>query len=380
MKSYLLLVLFTFSGINAFAHREKTYYIKGTLQNKEIVIQLEEYGDVCMARYITEDNTYDKTLEGNILRNGYFVLTASYFDAESKQKVVTDSVSLQEVKNDQWQGSWKDKNGDKTDFKLKRLEVEDLNHPCIKAIQKYRITPYLAYKTRQIQFDTLKTEKISKNVYIQYLNEPNSEISWFRISAHKKGITQVDSINTWLESQHLNAINMKYSCVNQGKKGNYSIRFDVFFLDNQLISYQTVTSASCYGVPEADKKELFNLQMTNAKPVFFEDLYWFGENPQTNLTQGEYKWFQYRYKEFGPKVLDLLNQIHPKEMNTVREDGFSYNNVKLWQFPKWHLTPKGIYLGYKSPGTARNNDLTPWAIIPYKKLKPYQTEKFNLGR
>ncbi|MBS2100335.1 hypothetical protein [Carboxylicivirga linearis] len=379
MKSYLLLVLFIISGINAFAHREETYYIIGTLHNKEIVIQLEEYGDVCMARYITEDNMYDKSMEGTILRNGHFVLTASYFNSETNQKVVTDSVSLQEVKTDQWEGSWKDKNGNISDFKLKRLEVEDLNHPCISAIKKYRITPYLAYKTRHIQFDTLKTEKISKHVYVQYLTEPNSDITLFRVKAHKKGILEVDSINTWLESQHLNAINMKYSCVIQGKKGNYSIGFDIFFLDNELISYQTITSASCYGVPEADKKELFNLQMRNAEPIFFEDLYWFGENPQTNLTQGEYKWFQYRYKVFGPKVLDLLNQIHPREMNTKREDGFSYNNVKIWQFPEWHLTPKGVYLGYKSPGTARKNDSTPWSIIPYKKLKSYQTKKFNLG-
>nr|WP_319401890.1 hypothetical protein [uncultured Carboxylicivirga sp.] len=378
MKSYLLLVLFIISGINAFAHREETYYIIGTLHNKEIVIQLEEYGDVCMARYITEENMYDKSMEGTILRNGHFVLTASYFDAKSKQKVVTDSVSLQEVKTDQWEGSWKDKNGNISDFKLKRLEVEDLNHPCISAIKKYRITPYLAYKTRHIQFKEIKTEKISKHIYIAYLKDPQSDITWFRIKKNNKGIQQVDSINTWLEAQQLDAINMKYSCMNTDKKGNYSTSFNVHFLNQHLISYSVNTQSSCYGVEEAPKKMYLTLKLANAAPIQLEELYWFGDKPQPNLTQGEYKWFQYRYNDFGPKVLEILNNLYPKEMEHNGAK-LNYNNVKLWQFPEWYLTTKGLYLKCKSPSITTKMDTESWSILPYKELKPYQTEKYNLS-
>ncbi|MCU4165111.1 hypothetical protein [Carboxylicivirga caseinilyticus] len=380
MKFHLLLIIFFFGCLNLYAHREETYYLKGRLYDKEIVIQLDEYGDVCMARYITEDNLFDQTLEGKILKGGKFILTASYFDDEKRQKVITDSLFLHEIELDKWDGKWIDKNGKQSDFKLKPLLVDELNHPCVKAIKKYRVTPYLAYKTRAIQFETIKTEKIGKNIFIDYLKEPESDITWFRVKSNKKGRMQVDSINTWLEAEQLDAINMTYSCVNLGKQGKYSTSFSIHYIDNELLSYSIIINSSCYGIQEPEKKMYRTLKMANAEAVQFEELYWFGELPQPSYSPGEYQWFQYRYKIYGPKILDLLNELYPEKMNPNDNTAFSYNNVKLWQFPDWYLTPKGIYFECKSPVIIKSEESAPWSVIPYKKLKLYSTGKYKLAK
>ncbi len=376
MKLTILGFLFCLTFVQVFAHREKTYYLFGKINEKEVALQIDEYGTTCMARYITEDDKYDHILEGRIESDGRFILNSTQWDELKKEKIVKDEVFLHEVRTNHWEGTWKYKNGELQHFKLAPIVIDELNHPYVDAIKKYDITPYMAYRTKDIQFVVGKKQKASKGAYIQELTDINTGISFFRVVNNPKKQINAEVINDKLIAAHLGMINSKYACVYAKSKGNYDVMYQVHFLSPDYISYSTSIRQSCYSEHESTVSEYLTYNMKDAEVPMLEDIYWFGERPKPTYRKGEYNWFQYRYKVFGPKILEMLTALYPDKMNPKETQPCNYKDVKLWQFPEWYLTNKGLFIKYKPINKKQCGDIS-WSLLPYKSLKEFRVADFK---
>jgi len=67
--------------------------------------------------------------------------------------------------------------------------------------------------------------------------------------------------------------------------------------------------------------------------------------------------------------LHCLKKIIPNEMKSSEDDRCDYNDPEVWDFPSWHFTEQGLYLGAIFARAARNCDDPEWSIIPYKAIK-----------
>lgn len=370
--------LFFLLATNVFGHRENTYYLYGQFGTTKVGVQIDEYGNQCTARYFTFDNKYDRILEGNILEDGHFNMRASTWNESKQEKVKGDSLSVKEVRKNIWEGKWIPLNGPAQPVHLYRIRVDSLNHPFIRAIKKYRISPYEAYRTKNLHFVDKRKERIGKGLAIMRVVDPESGVEWFRLIQNEKFLPQVDSINTWLTMQQIKAINAKYSCVNMGEKGDYQMDYNIRFMDRHVLSYIVTLHSACYGGDGQEPSTYNNtLQVATAKPLMLEDIIWFGGQPKPQLSEGEYNWFQYRYKVFGPKILDVMKSLYPDKITPADSTDCTYDDVKLWQFPSWYLTKKGLYLGSKSTMANKKCDGAPWSIIPYSMLKKYYSDDFK---
>ncbi len=371
--TFLLGLFFGLSFMQLYAHRERTYYLYGEINNQEVAIEIDEYGDDCMAKYMTLEDKYDHILEGKILKNSQFSLTSQYWDKDKNEKVIGDQVYFVEKETDKWSGVWKYKNGDEVNFNLKPIQVDSLNHEYIQAIKKYKISPYDAYRTKDVKFKLGKKQKISQGAYVREAVDPATDLSFFRVLDNKKNQIKAEFVNDKLIAEHLNMINAKYTCVFAKSKGNYSSEYKVHFLSSNYISYSTTVHQACYS--DNVKTEIKNstLCLDNAEKTMLEDVFWFGEKPKPQLRNGSYEWFQYRYKVFGYKILEILTETYPTKFNPENCGMCNYNDVKLWQIPDWYFTNKGLYLECKS-NVGKDCDDEPWAFISYELLKPFQVK------
>lgn len=364
----------------AMGHRENSYYLYGNFGDEKVAIVIDEFGENCMARYFTNDDLYDHVMEGTISPDRSYELYSSFWDENKKESIKQDHLLVKEVETDIWKGTWKKKDGQEQDVYLRRIVLDSLNHPYAKVIQQYGISPYEAYRTRKVHFEKRKKEKISKGASIVHCIDQTSGVEWFRVLPGRKSALQVDSINNRLIADHIKAINAKYSCVYLGNKGEYKLAFKVHFLNARLISYTVEIHSACYGGPGNEVKEYHNLALQSLDELKLEDLYWLGDYPQPELSKGEYKWTQYRYKTFAPKMLAIIRSLYPEKFSDDEEKACSYGNQKNWFFPDWYLTAKGLMLISTSSLSSNQCKPVPSALIPYAHLAKYSSTDFGFRK
>ncbi|MFA9392645.1 MAG: hypothetical protein ACERKD_22745 [Prolixibacteraceae bacterium] len=374
----LLLFLFSLLTSHAFGHRENSYFLLGRFGEQKVAVVIDEYGDACMSRYFTPDDRYDHIMEGVILEDNWFELYSYTWDQNKNEMLKENRLLLKEVETDRWEGTWKSRDGVEQVAQLKRMVIDSLNHPYFDIIQHYHISPYSAYRIRDVKFEKVKKEKISKGAAIVHVIDPKSGIGFFRVLPNKKMLTQVDSINQRLIAEHLNAINAKYSCVYLGAIGDYLRDYKVDFLNQYLLSYRLIYHSACYGGPGEDLVDHHTLSIPATQELILEDLFWLGEKPQVKLSEGEYQWTQYRYKVFSPKVISMIQSLYPEKFLAEKEDHCRYDNLKLWYFPGWYLTREGLFLLSTSALTSNQCEPVPQALIPYVNLKKYAVNDFGL--
>lgn len=376
--SILLLSLFLLQAYIVQAHRENSYYLFGHFGDTEVCVAIDEYGEACMARYFTFDDRYDHVMEGTIIEDNWFEMYSYSWDQTLKERVEEDHLLVKELETDVWQGSWKSKNGLEQVVQLSRIVMDSLHHPYADIINRYNISPYSAYRTKDVHFEQVEKDKLAKGAEILHVIDPASGIKWFRVLPNNTVLPNVDSINGRLIADQINAINSKYSCVYLGTKGDYEVNYSVNFLNSSLISYTTTFHSACYGGPDDDVIEYHTLSVNSASEVMLENLYWFGNRPQPKLSEGEYKWTQYRYKVFTPKLVEIMKGLYPDKFSPTDDTHCSYDNMQIWYFPEWGLTKKGLYLLCTSPLSSNQCKPAPSVIIPYKNMEKYKASDFGL--
>lgn len=370
----IFLLFFVFNTTIAFAHRENTYYLKGKIGDKEVGLRLDEFGEKCFIRYFDIRDKKDQLLEGDILDNNLFKLQSFTYDSTLQQRIMLDSLLIMEVENHHWEGTLFHKNGEISNVNLEPIVVDSLHHPYEKGIKNYdelRINPFAAYRTIDISFEPLVTQKIGKHFAIQWYRETVSGIHHFRVLPHKKLSISVDSINHFLELEQMKLMDAKMSCIEEGNQSKFQCSIEVHFLNAHYISYTINIQSDCMGIGNEKITSHYNRSIKTAKTIMLEDIYWFGEKEKPQMRDGGQNWYTYRYSEFGQKIMSLLLESKPNEMNNAA-NSCDYKNVKRWQFPTWFLTLEGLYLeGSTLMESPKCRDTSSWSTLPWKKIKPY---------
>ena len=269
------------------------------------------------------------------------------------------------------------KSGKEVHFILKPISIDALNHPYIEVVKKYEVSPYKAYRTQNISFKKGKKQKISKGTRVVNYTDPESGISFFRVLADRKNNINPEQVNKRLLVNHIEMINAKYSCVFTKNKGNYTCDYEVNFLNEKLISYTSFIKKACFTSSIKSYSTYHNYNLIDGEEPILDDLFWFDSKPKPELKAGDFNWMKYRYNVFGPKVLEILTALYPQRIKASESSSCNYNAVKMWQFPIWHLTFKGVFLRNKSFDEEKCGEIS-WSVIPFEILKDYISKEYKL--
>lgn len=370
MKSKILIFLFLLSA-KLYAHREDSYYLHGTFGKQKVALQIDEFGQSCIAYFFYEKDKHDHFFEGTKSPDSIFYLTNYVWDEERTERTAYEQIALKETKLNVWEGIYTDEEGEKFEILLNPIVIDTINHPLKEVIHNKDITPFRAFRTKDIHLKRKKKEKVTESLAIIHYIEKDSGIKWFRIKDKTNRIS-LDAINTYLDYQLFLMINEKYNCSLSNQQRNYTVDYKINLLNSELISFSSFTHAGYNGNSNQDVETIQTLNIVDASQVMLEDLIWLSSKPYQDLSKGEYKWYQYRYKEFGNSLFKIIqssttgdDQSQLKKCNLL--------SAKKWQLPNWYLTPKGIMFKPKTD----QSDCKMEFFVDYDKFKSYIVNKYN---
>ena len=138
------------------------------------------------------------------------------------------------------------------------------------------------------------------------------------------------------------------------------------------MSFYTSSSYFCGGAhPDFEEKDYTFDVKDKFKALTLEDFIYFKEgNPPAENRDA---WMNYRTKTFGPKLVQILKKLFPKDMKQDAECEPSEPS-DFWNFCNWNLTPKGLAVGSTPPYAAKQC----WQgfTIPYETLNKYGKGKY----
>lgn len=377
MKQTIALLILVFNINILLAHRESVYCLEGVLNNKNTVLKIEESGEQCYANYYETDNKIDHTLNGYISTDTVFILMSYKWDSASQTKIETAKIRLREIKKDVWQGTLSTPNGEDSIF-FKPLVLDINKTPYNNIIKQHYIDTYSASKLANIGFNLVKTETLHNGVKIEWVIEPRTEITFFRVIPDTTIFNSIDILNQKLLAEHIKLILAKLSCTNIYNHNIFNAKTSVSFINSTILSYSTTINSSCYGGTEDYSKSYHNIDIESGKSMILEDLIWFGEVSNNKIEKGSTHWYKYRYTTFSNDFLKLLSNEFPTLLKTDSLNNFSQTDIKKWQFPLWHAMPKGLYVESNLPYQTNANKNS--VIIPWKALKPYLTQEQKIDK
>lgn len=201
--------------------------------------------------------------------------------------------------------------------------------------------------------------------------EPVSGITLFRIESGYAAPV-LTRINAALERQQWERVSQWFGCEGfDGQSGmDVSEARSPYFSDD-FVSYAWFASWSCAGTAHPDfGTHGVTFDARTGHELQLEDLLYFGKPPAPQ--PGTPAFFDYRGDIFAPRIVSLLGQLYPNEMQPAdgeaAEDQCDYADTSVWDFPSWYLTEQGLYLGAYFGRAQRPCDEPDWSVIPWQHL------------
>jgi len=370
MRAVIVSIL-VFVSINAFAHKEYFYYLRGTLGNQPIALKIEQYDEMWFAKFFYTNIKKDIFMKGTCDSLGCRFSTYQWQAAEGKQQVL-ETLSLVEQPDQTWQGQWVDQNKKSYPLTLRPIKIDSIQHlychqPVIMAMD-----PYSYFRTHDLKFIKKKSEVVSGKFKIDWYKENISGLIFPRI---RRGFTkpQRDSVNKTLESIHIKEVENYFSCGGVGHPGEYTLKTEFTFVSHSLIGLSKMVTYNCQSEQTNGERINLTLAVDNGHFLDLENIFWMGSG--TPPPAESQSWYEYRYKIFGSTIEKILDQLYPEKMKP--QEGCRYDTPDVWQFPTWYLTPTGLFVGSFAPGIDHSCDAPSWSIIPFEKLKVFTNPKFK---
>ncbi len=352
------------------AHINKIIYLQGKVGERTLVIKMMCYDEspVRDMTYFFDDAKKDCFFKGRIMGNAWRFYTEPTVANEAP--INKEELLIAESKSGIWKGYWLDSTGKKSNVNLNPINsipTSKFNYFS----QTNDLDSYDAYKISKINLTKGKTEKILKNVAIDWFLEKESRISFFRLRSLNKKL-KVERLNVALETMHLSLIQNYFRLRPNGKELNVSA--EVLYLTKDLISFKIISSSIFKAQKPSTSQQLVTLDIQTGKQIDLESLVWFGKKTDKKPSVDDVqKTYEYRKYVFAPKIFSMLKALYPDKMKNT---ACGLNKVDVWAVPAYAITKKGLLLGFFPSG---NCSILDWAIIPYKSLTPYLEKKYSLS-
>lgn len=345
---------------NIFAHRETTYLLHGTFGERKVAIEIIDVDGYWSGRYFFKDEKRDVFLVANCETN-HCKLVVKKFDADQKKDILIEELVINEdTITNHWFGTWIDKNQKSWPVSLRPIVQDSIKHNFSNTFFYSKISLYNQLKLSDIELVKIDQVKYKKGMKLVYYQDTLSKLTGFRIkgriSGKKKKLT-----NNLLEREQVTDMMNYYACGSIGYTGIYKQKIDIKFVNKHVISYKKDVIANCYGHTDQSDVYYHTLNVDSGIVLKLDNVLWFESGK--GLRHGSQEYFKYRYKVFGNEVLKVFLELYPE---LLEGEDCNYNNSKLWQFPEWYISEKGIHLINQNISLKKKCKAPEGFIIPFK--------------
>ncbi len=349
---------------------------EGKIDKYPVVMEMSFYDTSCTIKYFYLNRRKDINLDGVISADGEIRAESFYTGDETTAK---ELINLRKTASG-YAGSWISGNK-KLPMSLIKASVDKYKNPHgslpgIEALKKEDAYSYI--KILGLSF-TRDTSAQKGTQQLEWYKEKYSGIIMPRLkSGYQPAVLK--KINSVLLEKHLLESNNFLDC-SADRYGEYELSVDETFIHRNVFSININVGYYCGGAHPDFGSEGLNFNGQTGDLLKLDDVIWFGKTKPPAEESND--WFDYRNKVFAPKIVELLTKIYPTEMKRpagTDDDQCDYADPEAWDFPNWHFTEKGLYLGAYFARVARVCDSPGWSVIPYKILKSYlnPVDKFRL--
>lgn len=343
----------------------------GTLGKLPVVVEIDADGDDATGRYFYEKFHKDLPLAGT-LKGNQLVLAEGDPSAETPQAQL-----LLQRDGEGWAGQWQGANGKRLPVSLARAQIPPLPEGAGAFMaQQRQEAPYDYLRLLQTPLKPGK-QSAFMGYSLQWLQEPVTGLSMPQLSS---GYTdaQRQRLNAALRDRLLAEVVNWHSCqASGGSNFDYTQSVAPTYFSASVISLNLSTGYDCGGAHPDSGDAGLNLSVETGQELTLEDVLWLGQGPAKHYEQGsESKDFealsQYRDDQFAPWVLKVFKRLHPADMKAPKsEDDCDYSDASVWDFPSWHFTEKGLYLGPYFARVMRACEGPEWSILPWAEVKAH---------
>ncbi len=334
---------------------------EGTVGASPVVVKLEGEGDGVSGQYFYRSKRFDIDLFGEE-KNGALQL---------ESRLTADKLRLK-LEGSNYAGELTTKSG-----KTLAVQLRAVGPDAARDLPDDLPGDLGLYEKLQLSGLTLKPEKTATIAgrNIRWQVEPSSGNRLFRIE-NDYPAPAMEAINKALAQIQWREVSQYFGCPSaEGGAGIENSEASSPWLSDAYVSFSISDSWSCAGAAHPDfGMEGHSFDAQTGKEIALDDFIKFGKGPVP--AKDTDAWYDYRSKTFAPGLVALLKRFHPKEMaKRKKDDDCDYSQTEVWDFPAWHLTEKGLYVGASFARAMRVCDNPEWAVIPWSALNKQKSRQ-----
>lgn len=362
-KKLLLYLLFSLSSLTVLAHKEKIYSLEGTIGNREIIMEIVDIDGYYNGRYSFRDEK-----KSNYLEVEYDSITFTFnllrYNLDTKNRELIEQILITEDSLNNWSGEQKTPDGKVREVFLRPIKVIESEPHALKSDIKKNLTPYNYSLLRDITYESTSTQKFKNGVKIEWLTETRSKIKLFRFVKGFPDTTLV-KINNYLEKLFIKDI------LNAYNYQHYETEIHISLVTPNILSMVEAIKSNISNTRETSNVMYLTLDLKTLNKLNIEDLIWLGEGETPRNGSKEY--FIYRREVFAREIGNYLNGTYSKEINNSK---CSYSNEKMFRFPEFYLTKKGMVLMLNDYKLSEKCKKQTWAVLRYKDFPEKWSPKY----
>lgn len=220
-----------------------------------------------------------------------------------------------------------------------------------------------AYALLRLQDLSLKPSQQQKwsGYQLTWLVEPISGVRQFRLVDNKGTLAK---LNQYLARRHWRDIEEYFSCTGgePSQGGMYRQTVTPHYLSEKLFSASFMTEYYCGGAHPDFADQPLNIDLTTGKELALSDVLAITPRHNPNGATEE------QDLALGLWLLGTFKQLYPSQMQGDPE-GCDYRDPNVWQYPIWHITEQGLYIGPSFARYARACEYPTWSLLPWSAMK-----------
>lgn len=359
-----------FLALDAFAHIEKIYSLEGTFGDREVIVEIVDNEGHYNARYCFRDEKSDIFLQGEYDTLGFKLYSKKYY-TETKQQDVIELIEIVEDSVYNWSGSWKAPDGQVYEVLLHPIVRDTTTKHAING-QKLRnsISLYEYSRLCDIKYKPAGRQKFKGGIKVVWIQETESGVVGLRF---EKGLpdSTMQKMNNLMEEMHVSDIVSNFDCGSMAFKGSYVQKLEITFLTQEVLSLVKSVYNDCFNRGMQEQKEYLTIDIKSNKKMKIDDLLWMGDSIKPRYGSKEY--LDYRRGIFGKEITEYING---KYIDEIQQPVCDYTNEKVFQFPNFYLTDKGMMLIVDHFSLSNECKNPNWTLLPYSDFVNYWNREY----